>query len=651
MMFVAMAFSITALPQAAPTQRVKPVWWFGQSVAVNRSHYQGTTQRLDNTFSVPSAFHNGTGYKPYFSLLTEYRPAGIWGGMLNVAYDNRGGSFKTVMAPCNCPATLATNLSYISIEPSLRIAPFSSGFYIFGGPMLGINVRKKYEYSQEKQMDRAGDLSDIRSTVLSAQAGLGVDIPVSNKQSQVQMTLSPFASFQTDLGQAPRKIESWSMYTVRVGIAIKFGTGKKSTVNPTPDNPVGTTPTTPTVPEKDVQFSVRAPKEVPAVRQVRENLPMLNSVFFDNGSTTIPGRYILLTPATSATFKETQLQTAQPDNLNKGRAARQLAVYYNILNIVGDRMRNNPSSALTLSGASEGNPQEGKLMAENLKQYLVSVFNINESRITTAGTSKPAIPSEQPGATKELALLREGDRRVDILSSSPALLLEVGGSSTTFLRPVEITNVQEDPLDSHVIFTNTGASELLKWWSLEVTDKSGITQTFGPFARDIITIPGNTILGSNNSGTYQVTMLGQTNSGASVRKQSTVSLVKAAEGKQSGMRYSILFGFNKAKSIEAYETFLSKIVAPLIPENGTVIIHGHTDIIGEEAYNTTLSAERAIQSQKVLEAAILKAGKKGVKFESYGFGEDTKLAPFENRFPEERFYNRTVIIDIIPAVQ
>lgn len=37
-----------------------------------------------------------------------------------------------------------------------------------------------------------------------------------------------------------------------------------------------------------------------------------------------------------------------------------------------------------------------------------------------------------------------------------------------------------------------------------------------------------------------------------------------------------------------------------------------------------------------------------VKFEVYGFGGDQKVNPFENKFPEERFYNRTVIIDIIP---
>jgi hypothetical protein len=37
-----------------------------------------------------------------------------------------------------------------------------------------------------------------------------------------------------------------------------------------------------------------------------------------------------------------------------------------------------------------------------------------------------------------------------------------------------------------------------------------------------------------------------------------------------------------------------------------------------------------------------------VTFETYEFGEDLSYAPFENDSPEERFYNRTVIIDIVP---
>lgn len=631
---------------AQKVNRVQPVWWFGESGAVNFNYYRGTTQMLNQSLTVPTAFHKGNGVKPYASLLTEYRPGKVWGGMLNVAYDNRGAKFDGVTAPCNCPANLSTNISYIAIEPSLRIAPFASAFYVFAGPTLSINLSKEFMYTQLKQPDTRADWSDIRKTVFSAQAGAGIDIPLSKRTSETQMSLSPFASFQTDFGHEPRSVESWSFYTIRTGIALKFGTGRKPA-------PVKTT-TEPTITyvspvEKEVQFSVRAPKVVPLNRQVKETFPIQNSVFFDLESTEIPHRYIILNKTQATSFKEEQLQQSQPDNLNSGRSSRQLAVYHNILNIMGDRMRDNPQSVITLSGSSDKNPAEGKTLAENVKQYLVTLFGINASRISTEGRDKPFISSEQPGAVKDLSLLREEDRRVDITSVSPELLMQVGGTTSPFLKPVQITAVQEDPLDSHVIFNAAGASELFNSWSVEVTDEQGNVQNYGPYTRDMESVSGKTILGNNTQGNYKIAMLGQTKSGHSVRKESTVSLMKVNDPKQEGLRYSILFDFDKSKSITAYQNFLTGIVTPLIPENGTVIIHGHTDVIGEEKYNRNLSQDRAMGAQQIIEHALSNTGKKGVKFETYGFGKNASMAPFENNLPEERFYNRTVIIDIIPA--
>ncbi|HEY8661208.1 MAG TPA: OmpA family protein [Hanamia sp.] len=631
---------------AQKIQRIQPVWWFGESGAANFNTYRGTTQMLNSDITVPTAFHKGDGVKPYLSLLTEYRPNKVWGGMLNVAYDNRGGKFDGVLAPCNCAADLTTNISYITVEPSLRLAPFSSAFYIFAGPTLSFNVSKAFTYTQEKQTDVKGDWSDIHKTVFSAQAGTGIDIPVSAATSATQMTVSPFVSFLTDFGHEPRSVESWSFYTVRAGIALKFGTSRKSLPAKTIEDPVTIIPA---VKEKDVQFSVRAPKVVPLKRQVKETFPLINSVFFNMGSTEIPSRYVQLSSAQAASFKEDQLQQGQPDNLNKGRSARQLAVYHNILNIIGDRMRSNPQSTISLVGASDKNPTEGKMLAENIKQYLVNAFGIDASRISTEGRDKPLIPSEQPGTTNELTLLHEGDRRVDIVSTSPELLMQVGGITSPFLKPVQISSVQEDPLDSHVIFNADGASESLNSWSVDVTDEQGNVQHYGPYTQDQESVPGKTILGNNTQSNYTISMIGETKSGQTIKKGSSVSLMKMDDPKQEGLRYSILFDFDKSTSIATYQNFLTDIVTPLIPENGTVIIHGHTDIIGEEKYNLNLSNERATGAQKIIEQALSKAGKKGVKFETYGFGEDTNMAPFENNLPEERFYNRTVIIDIIPA--
>jgi outer membrane protein OmpA-like peptidoglycan-associated protein len=97
-----------------------------------------------------------------------------------------------------------------------------------------------------------------------------------------------------------------------------------------------------------------------------------------------------------------------------------------------------------------------------------------------------------------------------------------------------------------------------------------------------------------------------------------------------------------------YHKYLTEVVTPKIPKNGTVDIHGHTDAIGSDNYNQELSMARANDVKSIMQEGLRKAGRNDVKFNVSGSGEDLKTAPFDNKFPEERFYNRTVIIDIVP---
>ena len=113
-----------------------------------------------------------------------------------------------------------------------------------------------------------------------------------------------------------------------------------------------------------------------------------------------------------------------------------------------------------------------------------------------------------------------------------------------------------------------------------------------------------------------------------------------------GVRFSILFEFDESKAIGMYDNYLIEVVAPKIPKDGVVLIHGHTDTIGNINYNLKLSKSRANDVKNTLEKALQQLGRTDVKFEITGFGEDSNYAPFKNEYPEERFYNRTVIIDI-----
>ncbi len=429
-----------------------------------------------------------------------------------------------------------------------------------------------------------------------------------------------------------------------IGITYKFGYSCPKVIL---KEPVMVPVTVVTI-DPTVRFSVIAPREIPAERNVREIFPLRNYIFFDLGSKEIPDRYVLLAKDQVKDFKEDQVQLFTPKNLS-GRSQRQMTVYYNVINILGDRLGKNPTATVRLTGASMEGQEDGKAMAESVKRYLVSIVGIEATRITTEGRVKPRIPSEQPGGTKELDLLREGDRRVSIWSTSPALLMEFVSGEDAPLKPVEIIDVQKAPYDSYVTFNVEGANKAFTSWSLEIKDNNGAIQNFGPYSQEQVSMPGKSILGNQPEGTYQVKMIGQTKSGKTVIKDTTVTMVLwNPPVNEEVMRFSVIFEFNESKAIALYEKYLSDIVVPKIPEGGTVIIHGYTDIIGDELYNQTLSLARANDVRNIMVNALTKAGKNNVKFEVYGFGEDQKLSPFENKFPEERFYNRTVIIDIMP---
>jgi outer membrane protein OmpA-like peptidoglycan-associated protein len=553
---------------------------------------------------------------------------------LNLGYDGRGGKFDDVVAPCDCPATLKTNTSYLTIEPSLRLSPGGGNFYLFAGPRIGLNLQKDFNYTQLRQPNTDAEFSEMKKTILSGQVGMGYDIPVSSANSTTKFVISPFVSYHPYFGQDVRNIESWSMSTVRVGLAFKLGKGKKIAKEQQVATPIVVTP--------EVGFAVRAPKAILITRTVSETLPLLNYVFFDEGSAEVPSRYVLLSKTDADAFKEIQLQNAQSDNSSQ-RSARQLNVYYNVLNILGDRLRSNPGASIVLSGASLKGAAEGKELATSVKTYLTEVFGIQDSRITVNGRRKPLIPSEQPGSTRELDLLRAGDRRVDIQSTSPELLSEVGGG---MMKPVQINATQGDALDSHIVFNVAKADEVLTSYTIDLTDQNGQVQHYGPYTKNQESIAGKTVLGTNTTGDYKVVMLGTTKNGGTVRKESTVRLEAQNEQLETGLRYSILFNFNKATTVATYKEFLTNVVVPLIADGSTVIIHGHTDVIGTAEYNDVLSQKRADEAQKIIASGLAQSGKTNVKFETRGFGEAASSSPFDNNRPEERFYNRTVIIDI-----
>ncbi|MDP2159080.1 MAG: outer membrane beta-barrel protein, partial [Flavobacterium sp.] len=563
--------------QAQETIYTRPSWYFGVAAGSNLNFYRGTTQNLNSDLTVPAAFHNGFGSGLFIAPSIEYyKPNSVLGLIFQAGFDDRSASFDQVMTVCNCPADLKTKTTYLTIEPSLRIAPFRNDFYIYGGPRFAFNLENSFRYQlginpdfpdQEPTPAVRGDFSDTEKSIISMQVGMGYDIMLSSVKNKTQFVVSPYIAFHPYFGQNPRSSESWNISTVRAGIVLKFGQGKKiESLSEVPTN-------------KPYTFSVNSPTNANTAPIVSETFPLRNYVFFDLGSTEIPSRYVLLNKNQVKEFKEDQLETSKPINLS-GRSDRGMIVYYNILNILGDRMQKNPSTTIKLVGSSEKGPEDGKLMAESIKTYLTSVFEISPNRITIEGRTKPKLPSEQVGGTLELELLRQGDRRVSIESSSPELLMEFQSGPNAPLKPIVLTGPKVAPESSHVTFNLPGAKEAFTVWNVEVKDEKGNIQKYGPYTEESASIPTKTILGTREEGHYTISLIGITPEGQTIRedKEAHVVLWKPSVNEES-TRYSVIYDFNNAEAIKIYEDYLSKVVAPKIPKNGRVVINGYTDVI------------------------------------------------------------------------
>ena len=630
--------------QAQKTEYTKPSWWFGVAGGANFNFYRGSTHQLNSGFTPLTTFHEGDGIGLFVAPLLEYhKPNTRLGFQLQFGFDDRKAKFDQAKTVCDCPADLKTEISYWTVEPSLRFAPFKSNFYLFGGPRFAFIKEQSFVYQlginpaypdQTASPEVIGDFDQINKTIISMQIGAGIDIPLSSNTSKTQFILSPFASFHPYFGQNPRSIETLNITTIRAGIALKMGRGKR----------IETKTEVVEVVEPEVQFSVFAPANEPTKRRVREVFPLRNYIFFNEGNTEIPARYTVLKKEDVKNFGENQLEMITPI-LPSGRSERQMDVYYNLINIIGIRMVHYPSTAIVLVGSSEKGPNEGLKMARSVEAYLLHTFDIEPTRIKAIGQFKPKLPSVKKGKKNSMFLLNDSDRRVTIESNSPELLAEFKSGPSPVSN--SIGNQVEAPESSYVQLEVKGAENSLTSWNAQLEDSNGKISSFGPFTKDKASISGQSILENKPEGDFKIKLIGLTKSGITIYKETTSHIVlwKPVQFDE-GLRYSILFEFDESKAIDMYDNYLADVVAPKIPQDGVVLIHGHTDFIGNSNYNLKLSKSRASDVKNTLEKALQLLGRTDVKFEITGFGEDTNYAPFKNEYPEERFYNRTVIIDI-----
>jgi len=363
--------------------------------------------------------------------------------------------------------------------------------------------------------------------------------------------------------------------------------------------------------------------------KVNESLPILNYIFFDKESSVLPSRYKLFQSVNDTVgFSESNLYGSP------------LIQYYNLLNVIGSRMKKYTDTKITLVGCNDNSDKENNNLelsrkrALSVQDYLVKIWGINPDRIKISYKNLPDVPSPQntPDGQAE-------NRRVEIQTDSWDLIKPITfGQNDLLPSPDKITfniNVESSKPIKNWQLTISQDNKVLKKYS---GNKTGLTQkewdwksndNLLPQSEKLIVYNGFLVtLDSDTIFTTQVEI--------PVKKIRLLSRDGLTTEKQYEKISLILFDFNKYDLNTQNQKVLDMIYDKITPDAYIQII-GYTDDIGSDEVNLDISKKRA----KVVYENLSKI-KQAKKYYYEGVGKNKPL--FSNLSPEGRFYNRTVQI-------
>lgn len=485
-------------------------------------------------------------------------------------------------------------------------------------------------YFTDEQGNRA--TNNVR---IAGVAGVGAMLPLGSS-----FILNPELSFQYAFSRVISSAD-WKVHAVRGSIGVLYilesAPPPKPIIVPEPKQPeaprVVMAPPVVSLEVNNVNSdgSVEGYAEVTIQNhRTMDILPLLPYVFFNASSLSLPERYHALTAETASSFRENQLSNDQ------------LGVYYELLNIIGARMKLYPEAKLSLVGCIEpmddgtANKSLASQRAAAVREYLRSVWGINDERISIRSRELPEIVS-----TRSVKDGRAENRRVEITASDPRILapVYVRNAKTTItpnairLQPAiayegKLASVKHSILDNsgRVLGTTTSSDAQAKTLTSGELNLASLNSTQPLRAITELTTDDGKTARSERS--------------IPVRRSFTSSRGNAEVVKDTVVeRYSmILFNFDRSSTIASNNDQILSLIRSRIRTTSSVSIEGMTDYIGKAQNNQRLSEARANAVQNSIEAFI-----KPVDVQTKGSGE-VKL--FDNALPEGRFYNRRVFVEI-----
>jgi outer membrane protein OmpA-like peptidoglycan-associated protein len=355
--------------------------------------------------------------------------------------------------------------------------------------------------------------------------------------------------------------------------------------------------------------------------------PLLNYVFFDDNSATIPTRYRSITSDEMANFNEKKINNAD-----------RLSTYYHILNIIGKRMQENPKATITLIGcnadigAEKGNLTLSKQRAEAVKDYIVQQWKIADNRIKIESRNLP-----EKAAQSQTEEGYQENRRVEIIASSPMVIAPIITNDT--LRKANPPTVRFRP--------QIAGSAPISKWTLTAEQNGTILKQFEGTGTVPTTIDWNMDQDGTHPRTEEglkytltVTDAGGTSASAGSIipvEQNTIRRKQIErKGDKEINRYSLILFDVRSSEITGTNKPIIELIRKNITPTSTVNVAGFTDRLGDARTNQSLADGRAKAT-----ASALNIPENGTNITSKGNAET-----YNAKLPEGRLYTRTVDVVI-----
>ncbi len=556
----------------------------------------------------------------------------------------------------NTTHSLDVFLDYLNVD-LLASYFLSDRLYAIGGLTVGFETRNAFEQSESivspagvtfrdgstTRIILPGYFSDAQgndvsnSTRFAGVLGIGAMIPINSS-----WIINPELSYQYGFTNVI-STDSWKVHTLRAGAGILYVLGsapKEETPlpppPPPPPAPVAIIP--PPLVALDVQdvdangVALNYAEVTIHDHRTLDILPLLPYIFFEAKSSTLLDRYHVMTADNRSAFSENALPNDQ------------LAVYHDVLNIIGSRMLRFPQATLVLTGCVDPKDDAGasslaSKRAETIRTYLHTVWGISEDRMTLQQRELPEMVS-----SRTVADGRVENRRVEIKASDERIMAPVFVRDAK--RSYEPTALRLKPSVQYQGMISGARYTIVDANGRTLSTKSGSADgtDFRTGELQLADYKGNQPLMARVEITSDSGKTVQAERSIPVRRTFSSSRANAQTVNDTVVeRYSmILFNFDRASTISGSNEQVMRLIRSRVRTSSSVDITGMTDIIGAAKNNQILSEARANAVRNDIQARI-----KPEHISTSGKGE---VDLFDNALPEGRFYNRRVFVEIATPI-